>query len=659
MQRQQNKMKYKLNKKLSYYTIENEKTIISSFNKDDIISCKISSAIINLISRTPLTFDNIVEGLDFPPALILRKINSLKNSNIIVSNSNSNQNKPNRSMLMVGQSYFDELVFFDDKSSLKHIICSDGETLLYINLSQVCVECTISRVLSHRPLLAMVRKKRDAVKYIPAEKIEVKAMPLLEQESTLVEHCLITNTKTSHKIRHIPSCKHAIIPEPQHLSFQFDTSNNSPYRSKSSQSTLTVLMPLVSKYTGVISKLEPYGSSESLHIHNYVAGKNTAFSLDNISWVKAGLRSANGGKGKTKLQAQCSAVCEAIERYSMVHHGRSIGKYTKASNLDHRFIQPNSVLNYSNNQFDSESKEVRESKAPQHWIPKKFDINKDYYWVEAFSVTQSEPVYIPAEIAFSQLDKINDEDRIAMPDSNGCAAGNTFLEAIFQGSLELIERDAVAIWWYNKVKRNEIDLKSIKSSYINNIVAEFASLNRTIYIIDITTDISIPTFSAISYNKLTRKQILFGFGCHTNPTTAAERAISEVCQLLPALTNPQTKKSEPLFHQWLEEQSIDNHDFLNNQCLDCLQSTYDIEEESIEKHFSDIVTKLKNVNQDLIIFDLTTSDTNFPVAKVISPGLRHFWRRTSNGRLYDVPARMGWKSTKLKEHELNEFDIVI
>jgi len=42
--------------------------------------------------------------------------------------------------------------------------------------------------------------------------------------------------------------------------------------------------------------------------------------------------------------------------------------------------------------------------------------------------------------------------------SNGCAAGNTREEAILQGFLELVERDAAAIWWYGEIRRPAIDL---------------------------------------------------------------------------------------------------------------------------------------------------------------------------------------------------------
>ncbi len=36
-------------------------------------------------------------------------------------------------------------------------------------------------------------------------------------------------------------------------------------------------------------------------------------------------------------------------------------------------------------------------------------------------------------------------------DTNGCAAGNTLEEATVQGFMELVERDSVALWWYNRI----------------------------------------------------------------------------------------------------------------------------------------------------------------------------------------------------------------
>jgi ribosomal protein S12 methylthiotransferase accessory factor len=41
------------------------------------------------------------------------------------------------------------------------------------------------------------------------------------------------------------------------------------------------------------------------------------------------------------------------------------------------------------------------------------------------------------------------------------------------------------------------------------------------------------------------------------------------------------------------------------------------------------------------------------VAKVIVPGMRHFWRRLGPGRLYTVPVRLGWRDRPAREDELN------
>jgi hypothetical protein len=41
------------------------------------------------------------------------------------------------------------------------------------------------------------------------------------------------------------------------------------------------------------------------------------------------------------------------------------------------------------------------------------------------------------------------------------------------------------------------------------------------------------------------------------------------------------------------------------------------------------------------------------VARVVVPGLRHFWGRYAPGRLYDVPVELGWLERPRTESELN------
>ena len=65
-------------------------------------------------------------------------------------------------------------------------------------------------------------------------------------------------------------------------------------------------------------------------------------------------------------------------------------------------------------------------------------------------------------------------------DSNGTAAGTNRTEAILQGFLELVERDAVAMWWYHRLQRPAVDLDSIGDPYVADLRAQYAELHRDV-----------------------------------------------------------------------------------------------------------------------------------------------------------------------------------
>jgi ribosomal protein S12 methylthiotransferase accessory factor len=56
---------------------------------------------------------------------------------------------------------------------------------------------------------------------------------------------------------------------------------------------------------------------------------------------------------------------------------------------------------------------------------------------------------------------------------------------------------------------------------------------------------------------------------------------------------------------------------------------------------------------DFLVLDQTRADIVVPVARVIVPGLRHFYRRFAPGRLYDVPVKLGWRDRPVLEDEVN------
>ena len=118
-------------------------------------------------------------------------------------------------------------------------------------------------------------------------------------------------------------------------------------------------------------------------------------------------------------------------------------------------------------------------------------------------------------------------------DSNGCAAGNTLEEAIVQGYLELIERDSYAIWWYNRSQREEVDLSQFDDSYIHNLRTQLAETGRRLWVLDVTSDLGIPTYVGISHwLKDGKENLEFGSGAHFDPQIAMLRALTELNQFL-------------------------------------------------------------------------------------------------------------------------------
>ena len=124
-------------------------------------------------------------------------------------------------------------------------------------------------------------------------------------------------------------------------------------------------------------------------------------------------------------------------------------------------------------------------------------------------------------------------------DSNGCAAGNTLEEAILQGFYELAERDAFAIWWYNRLRVPAVDLSSFDDEYLASAPDHYARYERDLWMLDVTSDIGIPTFVALSRRpNAGTEDIIYGAGAHADPQIAALRAICELNQCLTWLPGP-------------------------------------------------------------------------------------------------------------------------
>src|SRR5215469_8872851 len=213
------------------------------------------------------------------------------------------------------------------------------------------------------------------------------------------------------------------------------------YRSVMPRMTVSRFRRHVSPLTGVVSRLEPIAADLPLNT-NYYATHNFSAPAQSVQELKAGLSGGSFGKGSTAEQGEASALMEAIERYSGVFQGDEIRvtrRFTDFPNGD--AIHPNDVQLFSDTQFRQPPEGPT---SHEHLVPPVFDPSAEIEWSPIWSLRDRRFRYLPTSLLYFFYSGPGH-----LPsDTNGCAAGNTREEAIVQGFLELVERDAYATWWY-------------------------------------------------------------------------------------------------------------------------------------------------------------------------------------------------------------------
>lgn len=223
--------------------------------------------------------------------------------------------------------------------------------------------------------------------------------------------------------------------------------------------------------------------------------------------------------------------------------------------------------------------------------------------------------------------------------SNGCAAGRTREDALLGGFLELVERDAVAGWWYNRIMRPAIDLDHGSSDRLAALVETIRRRNRTLHVLDLTTDLSIPVCVAIGI-RASGVEPLFGAGCGPDTETAVWSALTEMTVHLFETEAGQAVKTVD-YEPWMQAEGPSE--------LQATRAPAGDPKEQIQ----DYARRAVGAGLDVLAIDLTRPETGVPVIRVISPGLRHWKPRFAPGRLYDLPVALRWRKRRLTVEELN------
>ena len=344
--------------------------------------------------------------------------------------------------------------------------------------------------------------------------------------------------------------------------------------------------------------------------------------------AEEGAISIYGGKGISKDHAKASAMMEGFERYSaerqdsdetIIATPNEIGRYGD-------YIDPKSL----NLPKDFEKKDIS-------------DINLE--WSKSKDIISGNEYYIPTNAIFHPYASDSNAESLFKSNTNGLASGNILDEAILHGMLEVIERDAWSIFELTHKNYAQIDIESIESELIIDIIDKFESEGIKIKLMDFTADIKIPTIAASADDTITKDAglLTLGMGTHLDPEVAILRALTEVAQSRATQINgarEDTVRADFAREAGYERMKrINKYYFKDDEEKISLSDIENKSTSSITKDIEIVKNELTaNDIEKILYVDLTRPEIDVSVVRVVIPEME----------VYTIdPSRAGYRFLKV------------
>ncbi|TGB06343.1 TOMM precursor leader peptide-binding protein, partial [Streptomyces palmae] len=495
----------------------------------------------------------------------------------------------------------------------------------------------------------------------------------------------LTSTGERHSVQRRPQCPacgnpelvaervrapFALAPEPGRTPAPGATGAWAARTPPSPRQLLERYSALVGPVTGLVSEIrrDPRGP-ESLNCFHAAyrppPGALDADGAPGLDGVRAGLRATAHGKGTTAEQAEAGALCEALEQHSGYRHGDEPRHRARYCDLGpEAAVHPDAVQLYDPRQF-ADRERWNAEQQPQHRVCDPFDEEAEIDWTPVWSITAERHRLLPTALLYYGEPQPPGR-HYCLATSNGAAAGDSPADAVLRGFLELVERDAVALWWYNRSRQPVLALDGSLAdaetgAWVERIRRVHADLGREVWALDLTTDLGIPVVAALSRRTDgPAEEIVLGFGAHFDWGTALRRALAELNQMLPPLTDPDHARyagMDPVARRWFATAALADQPYLRPDPaappVPAAALFRPPPGASAAERVGAVRDLLRDRGLELLVLDQTRPDVGLPVVKVLVPGLRPHWARFAPGRLFDVPVSLGRIHIPTAYSELN------
>ncbi len=359
---------------------------------------------------------------------------------------------------------------------------------------------------------------------------------------------------------------------------------------------------------------------------------------DNIYWGQVWINSIKivcNGKGITPELAEASAYAELAERlsaglfYPFFEESVRFNVPVLYSRETRRFLDYEWMDGYVYSHQDDleaplriEDLLVDETQLTDRDIRDIKDSRMARHWVDGFSVMQDRPIKVPVSFV------------TYIHGSNGMAAGNTIEEAMIQATCEIFERySQIQIIKSEKIVPS-IDPDSVDNVLIHDMIRFFQRENVDITIKDLSLNRLLPCIGVLfKNNNLCPDRLEYRIlipGVSFDLDEALTRCFTESMQGRNTLSSPRPELDRAV----IPRSQVEDF-YMLMKCSISLKDISFLEKGEIESYRSSKIGDIsgeieeikkicKKFNTDYILLDYTHPILDFPVVRVIIPGVSDF-----------------------------------
>jgi len=321
--------------------------------------------------------------------------------------------------------------------------------------------------------------------------------------------------------------------------------------------------------------------------------------------------SVSQGKGLTLEGAKASGLMESTETF----HAERIDlplEFASYTDMGKRFP-------------------VIEVDSLPRMVNSRFRPDDPIQWIESRNLRSGESTWLPYELVHTNY------TLPALPgsgcfvsSSNGLASGNHILEAILHGICEVVERDSSSVWHFldpDSRAQTRIDIDTVTDPHCRYVIEKLEEADFDICVWDTTTNVGIASmYCTITDKREGNAHPGVGAGCHPLREIALLRALLEAVQVRTTYisgSRDDLSRSEYETRAMVEKRfQIDNYARGNGSASGHFDETPSHDSETFEQDLEWVMGCLSQAGiDDVFVVDLTRSEYEIPVARVVIPGL--------------------------------------